>query len=212
MHRLLVISPVVAIALSSCDTLNQPISSSDFDPLNPLGGRRADASAANAGTATFSPGTFAVTSMNNAAFYRKKPRGEANADKLLNKGTSVKVVSSTSSYTKCELDSGDVGYIPTVMLEESGSSSTTSNAGEYQVYPPVDNTPAEPLPSFDDTTPPDGAIPTVIDPEAPASLPEPVTVPSPPITEPTTPPVIEATPEPPVQPSSSVPLPPNGEE
>ena len=76
-------------------------------------------------------------------------------------------------------------------------------AGEYQLYPPLPSTGiGEPLPVIDPAgLPPEGAIPTVIDPDA---LPE---TPVPPVT-----PTTETFPTPPVPPEESVPLPPNEEE
>ncbi|RYD27221.1 MAG: hypothetical protein EOP87_21520 [Verrucomicrobiaceae bacterium] len=176
-----------------------PISSGDFDPLRPPGG--------NVGsnvttTSAFKAGQFVRASMNNTAFFKNKPKGDGDADKLLTQGTSMKVISNSGSYVKVELDSGEVGFVPSVMLEDPNAvpGVPTTNPGEYQVYPPLPGTGiGEPLPPLDPTgLPPDGAIPTVIDPDAPASAPVPAVTPS-----------TETFPAP-VEPK--VPLPPNGEE
>lgn len=194
------LSAFAVLGLVSCDTMTAPISSGDFDPLRPPGGNVG--SGVNT-TAAFKAGQFVRASMNNTAFFKNKPKGDGDADKLLPQGTSMKVVTTSGSYVKVELDSGEVGFVPSVMLEDPNAASAvpTTNPGEYQVYPPLPGTGVgEPLPPLDPTgLPPDGAIPTVIDPDAPAP-----TTPVPPVT-----PGTETFPAP-VEPK--VPLPPNGEE
>ena len=133
--------------------------------------------------------------MDHTAFFKKRPNGNADADKLLPRGISVKVISHSDSYVKVELDSGEVGYVPSVMLEDPNaapSNSQTNRPDESQVYPPLNGTNGA-LPSTLPTgEPPNGAIPTVIDPDAPASN-APFAAPSTPKTTP-------------------APLPPNGKE
>lgn len=153
--------------------MNAPISSGDFDPLAPPGSNTSLASAD--GADGFRAGQFVTASMDNTAFFAKRPKGDADADKLLSRGTQMKVVSNDGSYLKVELDSGEVGYIPTVMAEEPSSVTLDSVGapGEFQVYPPLPTGAADDsLPIIDpENLPPEGAIPTVIDPEGPAPLP-----------------------------------------
>ena len=133
-----------------------------------------------------------------------RPKDGSEASKLLPRGTSMKVISSTDSYLKVELDSGEVGYVPMVMVEDPNAAATLpygTNPGEIQVYPPLGGY-GEPLPPVaPGEMPPDGAIPTVIDPDAPAPV-----VPVPAATTPgedfTAPAV----------PSGPAPLPPNDED
>lgn len=120
----------------------------------------------------FSAGQFVRAAIDNTAFFRNRPKGEADADKLLSRGTSMKIISITDSYAKVELDSGEIGYVPSVMLEDpnAGLTAPPVNPNEFQVYPPVGGY-AEPLPpAAPGEQPPEGAIPTVIDPEAPPML------------------------------------------
>ncbi|MFT3990425.1 MAG: hypothetical protein QM680_03340 [Luteolibacter sp.] len=172
------LSTLALLSLAACETFNQPISSSDFDPLRAPGSNREPSTQSGYSDANFKAGQFVQTIMDNSAFYSKKPKDNADADKLLKRGTSVKVVSSSGSYTKVELDSGEVGFIPTVMLEDPKAAHNTAGQitkpGEYQVYPPqpiVDSaTFIEPLPqAAPGEQPPANAIPTVIDPDAPAT-------------------------------------------
>jgi hypothetical protein len=171
----------VVLGLAACNDMSRPITNGDFDPLSTPGGQVTPV----VNTQAFAAGQFVRAIMDNTAFFKNRPKGEADADKLLVRGTSMKVISTSDTYVKVELDSGEVGWVPVVMVEDPNAVPAqeeafgTPNPGEYQVYPPVGGyggmlppvTPAE--------LPPEGAIPTVIDPEAPAS-PDPV----PPVTVP----------------------------
>ena len=165
------LSAIAALSLVACDSMTGPITSGDFDPLRPPGGN------IGAGVKTpqsFKAGQFVRAAMTNTAFFKIRPNGDADADKLLARGTSMKVISYSGSYVKVELDSGEIGFVPSVMLEDPNAAPTQTiltNPGEIQVYPPL---PAGgiggPLPIIDPAgLPPEGAIPTVIDPDAPAN-------------------------------------------
>lgn len=181
MKRLSVIPAVVAMGLTACETMNRPVTGGSFDPLQAPG---AEQPGMAANLATFAAGQFVRAIMDNTAFFKARPKGDAEADKLLARGTSVKVISSSDSYVKVELDSGEVGWVPSVMLEDPsavapiGDAYAAPNPGEYQVYPPVGGYGAA-LPQVSPSeAPPEGAIPTVIDPEAPAG-PAPAPTPAP---------------------------------
>lgn len=168
---------VIAMGLTACDPMTGPVTSGDFDPLRPPG---SGSNLSSAVGPAFSAGQFVRTSMDNVAFFRNRPKGDADADKLLPFGVSMKVISTSDSYVKVELDSGEVGYVPSLMLEDPNAASSIPvvNPNEYQVYPPVGDF-AVPLPAVTPAEqPPGGAIPTVIDPEAPVAEPPPVTVPN----------------------------------
>jgi len=184
MNSRVVFSLGVLLSISACDTMNQPITGGNFDPLRPPG---SDSNLIKTVAPAFTAGQFVQSSMDNTAFFKKRPVGDAEADKLLTRGTSMKVISLTDSYTKVELDSGEVGFVPSVMLEDPTAvvNAPAVNPNEFQVYPPLDGSGPE-LPAVTPAEkPPEGAIPTVIDPEAPPSGPAP---------------------------SGPAPLPPNGEE
>ena len=201
-----VLSAITVLSLVACDTMTRPISSGDFDPLRPPGG---NVGATTTTSPTFKAGQFVRASMDNTAFFKIRPKGDADADKLLTRGTSMKAISYSGSYVKVELDSGEIGFVPAVMLEDPNAAPQVplTSPGEYQVYPPLPGTGlVEPLPPIDPAgLPPEGAIPTIIDPEAPS-----LTTPVPPVT-PTT--ETFETPVAPVEPNvESVPLPPNEED
>jgi hypothetical protein len=157
-----------ALALVACDTMNAPLASSSFDPLGPPGSSTGLTSSYGP---EFSPGQFVSAAIDNTAFYKNEPKGNEDADKLIGSGTQMKIVSVGSSYLKVELDSGEVGYVPTVMISsgESGAGDLIPVDGIYQVYPPFPDTgPVEPLPIIDPSgLPPEGSIPAIIDPDAP---------------------------------------------
>ncbi len=173
------ISALAFLSLAACDTMTGPVSSGGYNPLLPAG-------SSNLSTPTtstmFSAGQFVRSSMDNTAFFKARPKGDADADKLLARNTSMKVISTSDSYVKVELDSGEVGFVPSVMLEDpnAAAQAPVTAPGEYQVYPPLPGS-GQPLPVIDPAgLPPEGAIPTVIDPDAPAE-----TAPVPPVTPPT---------------------------
>jgi hypothetical protein len=165
MKAFMVIAGLLCLILAACESLNEPISSSGFDPLRPPG---SEFSSGTSSEATYKPGEFVTAAINNTAFYFKKPRGEEDADKLLKQGTQMKVVAESSSFLKVELDSGEVGFVPTLMISLPLNEMIPVE-GIYEVYPPLpDVGGVEPLPLVDPSElPPDGSIPTIIDPDAP---------------------------------------------
>jgi len=207
-----ILSSIGFLCLAGCETMNQPISSGDFDPLGPPGGNIGPSAASSSGPG-YTAGQFVRAAIPNTAFYKKRPSGDGDADKLLKQGTSMKVISKSGSYLKVELDSGEIGFVPTVMVEDPSAApaAATTMPGEYQVYPPLTGDLGGPLPIIDPAgLPPEGAIPTVIDPEAPSVI-QPVPAPTTPGADSFATPVEPSAQTPPA-PSGSVPLPPNQED
>jgi hypothetical protein len=196
------LTAIASFTLAACDTMTTPMTSGDFDPLRPPGGNVSTGVKTNP---AFKAGQFVRASMDNTAFFKTRPNGDADADKRLTRGTSMKVITYSSSYVKVELDSGEVGFVPAVMLEDPNAVAPVpvTNPGEVQVYPPLPGGGiGGPLPIIDPAgLPPEGAIPTVIDPDAPPSAPVPSVTPT---TD-----TFPAPVEPKVE---SVPLPPNDED
>jgi hypothetical protein len=169
--------PFAAVAsLMSCSTIQGPISEGDYDPLTAPGALRKPADGLD-GSSGFAPGQFVRTSMDNASFFNKRPRGDADADKMLKMSTQMKVVEVDGVYLKVELDSGEVGYVPAVMVEDpSAVLSATPGSGEIPIVPGIG-----PLTPVDQTLPvippgegpPVEGIPTVIDPASPNEVPIP---------------------------------------
>jgi hypothetical protein len=170
MKRFTAIPSAIVLGLSACDTMNSPITSGAYDPLSRPG---AGMNEASANSSAYRPGQFVRSIMDNTAFFNSRPKGDSDADKLLPRGCSMKVISATDTYLKVELDSGEVGWVPALMIDDPNAVAAPAvgfdavNPGEFQIYPPTGGD----LPTVNlDEMPPAGAIPTVIDPEAPASL------------------------------------------
>jgi len=158
--------PVACLSIVSCE-LGGPYNSGGFDPLDPAGGGGAGVAVANTG---HRPGEFVTSVSPNTAFFKKKPSGDATADRLLSSGTAMKVISDDGSFVKVELDSGEVGFVPSVMVMGKDDQATQYSGSEYQVYPPVDG--VIPLQADPNAVDPDvPLVPTTIDPDAPADLP-----------------------------------------
>lgn len=195
--------------------MNSPLTTSgSFDPLAPAGG------VVRTGTSTagssFRPGQFVHATIDNTAFFNKRPKGDADADKLLSRDTSMKVISSDSSYVKVELDSGEVGFVPAVMVHDpnaaiAGVAGDPSNGVAYPPLPPG-GSPVEPLPDLVPTDVPPGGVPPIIpvDPTAPAP-PAPAAE-GDPSAAPASTPAAPATPATPAATDSLPPLPPGGED
>ena len=175
------ISALAFLSLAACETMTGPVTNGGYNPLLPAG---SDNRSTPTMSTTFSAGQFVRASMDNTAFFKTRPNGDTDADKLLTRGSSMKVISTSESYVKVELDSGEVGFVPSVMLEDPNAATQvpTTAPGEYQVYPPLPGNGFDQLlPTLDPAgLPPEGAIPTVIDPDAPSA-----TTPVPPVTPPT---------------------------
>lgn len=155
----LAMAPAI-LALASCEMMNAPLGGTgSFDPLAPPG------SGSGSGTERYepdlSPGTFVTANIPNTAFYKNKPKDGADADKLLSLGTNMKIVSADSSYVKVELDSGEVGWVPSVMV-------ASASAGP-DIQPIDGNYPIPPV--YPDGLPPGDSIPAIIDPDAPVTDP-----------------------------------------
>lgn len=205
-----VLSAAAALSLVWCASMNAPLTSSgSFDPLSPAGG------SVRTGTSTgsaFKAGQFVQATIDNTAFFNKRPKGDADADKLLTRNTSMKVISSDSSYVKVELDSGEVGFVPAVMVQDPSTAVTdTSGMVVYPPLPPGGGI-VEPLPNLTPTDVPPGGVPPVISvepsapvPPAPAAAGDPSTAPATAPADPAAAPAAPAAPTPP-------PLPPGGED
>jgi uncharacterized protein YgiM (DUF1202 family) len=167
MKRISLLPCVVALALSACNS-GQPLASGgDFDPFSAPGMNKGGVGVlAKNG---MKKGSIVRTVMDNAAFFKKRPDGNADADKMLKANTEMKVISDDQSYVKVELNSGEVGYVPTVQVSNEKAQQQqltpipTYTPGAVQVYPPL---PGTPLPSIK-PVPDQPTLPPVIDPESP---------------------------------------------
>lgn len=97
---------------SSMDSMKSDVSGTN--PLDPAGSFKVKEKKTEVG---FAPGSFLTTQAANTALFGKYPSRFTQPIKTLASNTEVKVISSQTSYTKVELvNTGEVGYVPTVML------------------------------------------------------------------------------------------------
>lgn len=160
-----------SLLLASCgafNNLNRPLSG-DFDPLSPPGGSTATQQGAAVVAPTYTAGQWVETAMANAAFFRNVPKGNARADKVLPAATPMKVVSTKDTYVKVELDTGEVGYVPEIMVIARGLATPPPVAPDYSPIPlPVD--PALGDPSAEPAPAPGPGVPPVL-PDVPSPAP-----------------------------------------
>ncbi len=82
----------------------------DSAELNPKGGPHGAANLPGVG-APLVAGQFVSSVIDNASFFNDLPMGEALPDLLLPKYTSMRVITPSDSYSRVELDNGQVGYV-----------------------------------------------------------------------------------------------------
>lgn len=158
----------IALLLTACDPTGSSMIDSEIDPLRPPAGARNEF---DSYSNELRPGQFVMAAVNNTAFYKTKPQENQDADSLLPQGTQMKIITISGNNAKVELDSGEVGFVPTVMIT-TGELAPLDPAlldGNLEVQPPI--LPLEgdmPLPVIDpNATPPvQSTLPVVVDPDA----------------------------------------------
>ena len=130
---------LIALSCGSVQKFNWSLSDSGFDPLSSPGSSLKTAPA----TPTYKQGQWVETSIPNATFFKAFPKGVAVADKVLPVAIPMKVVSSRENYLKVELDSGDVGYVPEIMVAGRSSAEGGQPGSGVPSYGPVPS-PVEP--------------------------------------------------------------------
>ena len=166
-----------ALGLASCNAISsiqKPLGMGIFDPLKGPGSQSdaAEEPFAPFLAVSYTPGQWIETSMPNSTFFRAISKGDATADKVLQVGTPLKYISTMGSYVKVELDSGDVGFVPEIMV-------TGRVAVEDVPIIPPPLAPLEALASPEDGFVPiaPGERPDFDDPSLPPVVPESATLP-----------------------------------
>jgi hypothetical protein len=128
----------MSVALTSCGN-NASLGGGGYNPLDAPGGMNSQQDPYGP---AFTPGSFLQTVSPSTAFFAKFPGQEDQPSKILPDYTDVKVVSTKGSYVKVEVvDTGEVGYVPSVMLGEKRSPNevpVTPGVGEVLVTPDLD--------------------------------------------------------------------------
>lgn len=117
----------VAALLSSCADFNKPLDSG-FNPLDPPG-LRTEQDVVDVTGPAYTPGQWLETTIPSTAFYDDLPSANDQPKRQLEAGTVLKVISTEGTYVRVELESGDVGYVPSIMVAERPA------AGEVPVVP-----------------------------------------------------------------------------
>lgn len=148
---------LVGLLLISCASVNSvtqqlqsPLSVKD-DPLgSPLKNVKKTAADSNSNLGVVFPaGSLVETALPNAEFFNKYPLFGRKPSSTLGVSTSAKVLSQRGSYTKVELSSGDVGYIPSVSLIEKIDYEPSYVAPEDSAPIPI-TPPSDPPPPTED--------------------------------------------------------------
>jgi len=148
--KFLLLAAPFALAFIACNPTSATLDTTGIDPLRPPAG---NVDKTDYGT-ELKPGEFVTAAIDNTAFYKAKPKEDQEADKLLKQGTPMKIVSLSGSFTKVELDSGEVGFVPTVMIS-TGDAELSPLDGAVDVEIPIINLDSEvPLPVLDPSTAP----------------------------------------------------------
>ncbi|MBK1832885.1 hypothetical protein [Roseibacillus ishigakijimensis] len=141
-----------ASALVSCgqitSSLQEPISS-EYSPLDGPNSPRVRSQSFQQTGPSYDAGEWVETSVPNATFFNKIPKGSATADKVLALGSPLKVVSTKGTYLKVELEGGSVGYVPAIMVAEPTNSSDST-----PFLPPPPSQPLQRSSGADEFAPP----------------------------------------------------------
>lgn len=106
--------------------------------------------------------------MANSTFFKQIPKGNATADQVLGAGTPMKVITAQGTYVKVELESGDIGFVPEMMV------ATQAVPSDVPIVPVIDPSIIGPPPVDGEFVAPDPEIPGLETENAPdLSLPDP---------------------------------------
>ena len=100
-------------------SLNDPLDGS-FNPLDSPGTAAATQVVEDTGP-QYRTGQWLETSMPNTAFYSRTPRGNEQPQKMLGSNTPLRVIATEGTYVKVELEGGEIGYVPAIMVGEKRS-------------------------------------------------------------------------------------------
>jgi hypothetical protein len=109
--------------MASCgnfmSSFNDPLDG-DFDPLDSPGSSRSTGTVEDTGP-RYQTGQFLETTIPNTAFFARMPRPNEQPVRTLASATPLRVISTEGTYVKVELESGEIGFVPTIMVGEKPS-------------------------------------------------------------------------------------------
>jgi hypothetical protein len=166
----------VCVSCGSLDNMNQPISGSGFNPLDRPGMSSASSGNSEALVSSndygFNNGEIVEVVITNTAFYDKVPKAGEQYKRVLTVGDTLTVVGGEKEFIKVLTESGETGYVSSVMVVTKGSLTdgsdidpnvTVVGANETPIIPDITPDPALENDVESDTAP--DSIPVAPEPE-----------------------------------------------
>lgn len=100
-------------------SFNDPLDG-DFNPLDSPGTALGTAAVEDTGP-RYQTGQFVETTMPNTAFFNRVPRPNEQPARTLASATPLRVIATQGTYVKVELESGEIGFVPAIMVGEKPS-------------------------------------------------------------------------------------------
>ena len=171
MKRIAILTlPCIAyISIASCGSSGNPFGGTNgYDPLDAPGGNTGVENRDPFGP-SISPGSYLQTTSPQTAFFTHAPQEGDLASKHLGNYTDVKIISTAGTYAKVEVaDTGEIGYVPTVMLGARRAPEITPVSPDPTAVPKVPQ-PDPVAPDIAPTPKPNGTEPPdIVDPSRPA--------------------------------------------
>ena len=127
---------ILVVLLSSCGGFRSTGNyDSSMNPLDSPGSERRGA--AGEDSSGYAPGSYVEVTDVNAGLYFRFPGADSQPDETLALGTPLKVINERGSYLRVETASGQIGYVPTIMVSNSVSSQgVIGSAAGGGLHPP----------------------------------------------------------------------------
>ena len=153
---------IAIVLLSSCGGFRSNGNyDSSMNPLDSPGSQRRGA--ADEDSSGFAPGSYVEVTDVNAGLYFRFPGADRQPDETLALGTPLKVINERGSYLRVETASGQIGFVPTIMVSNSVSSQGVV-VPEGTIVPATPGDPADP-PSLGNHSPDPGGNAPFLAPE-----------------------------------------------
>ena len=146
---------------------------SSTDPLDSPGSQRRGE--ASDGGLRYAPGSYVEVTDANAGLYQRFPDEEAQPSLQLAPGTQLKVLKERGSYLKVETESGEIGFVPAIMVSDGAAVSSAA----LPEGTPVRVTPVDPAGHIPFVAPEPEVAPISAE-RSEAPLPSPAPMPAPP--------------------------------
>ena len=159
-----------SLILSSCGdflaSMNEPLPGGG-NALDPPGYESGSPGVEATGP-TYAPGEWVETTVPQAALYLRRPKTGDQPAQTLPLGTNARVVSSTGTYVRVELESGVVGYVPEIMVSRKSATAAMPIVpeGPTELLPPPSPLDLAPEPEVPPISVEEAqGVPSLIDPE-----------------------------------------------